>query len=172
MNLERQKEKFKYEKELDYVVGHLRHGHIEGIIEADSLEEAKKKLEEYEEKGLICEFGKVVIDDYECEDLEESRIPARIIEDEVKTEKCIKSERALPKPYEAYRHFKGKMYVVTDVAMHTETNDILVIYKRLSKTYARPLDMFLSEVDHEKYPDAKQKYRFEKVDVPTNAPTE
>lgn len=81
MNLERQK-KFKYEKELDYVVGHLRHGYIEGTIEADNLEEAKKKLEEYEKKGLIREFGKVVIDDYECEDLEESRIPARIIEDE------------------------------------------------------------------------------------------
>lgn len=74
--------KFKYKKELDYVVGHLRYGHIEGTIEADSLEEAKKKLEEYEEEGLICEFGNVVIDDYACEDYEESSTPARIIEDE------------------------------------------------------------------------------------------
>lgn len=50
--------KFKFEKELDYIVGHLRYGHIEGTIEADSLEEAKKKLEEYEKKDLLCEFGK------------------------------------------------------------------------------------------------------------------
>lgn len=42
--------KFKFKKELDYVVGHLRYGHIEGIVEADNLEEAKKKLEEYEKK--------------------------------------------------------------------------------------------------------------------------
>ena len=55
--------KFKFKKELDYVVGHLRYGHIEGIVEADNLEEAKKKLEEYEKEDLLCDFGKVVIDD-------------------------------------------------------------------------------------------------------------
>ena len=59
--------KFKFKKELDYVVGHLRYGHIEGIVEADNLEEAKKKLEEYEKEDLLCDYGKVVIDDYSCE---------------------------------------------------------------------------------------------------------
>ena len=47
-----------------------------------SLEEAKKKLEEYEKKDLLCELGEVVVDDYECEDFEKSSTPARIIEDE------------------------------------------------------------------------------------------
>lgn len=64
-----------------------------------------------------------------------------------------------------YRHFKGKLYRVFSIAYHTETGEKLVIYCDIKGlvTWARPYDEFISEVDHEKYPDVEQKYRFELV---------
>lgn len=65
-----------------------------------------------------------------------------------------------------YRHFKGGIYVVTDIAVHSETEEPMVIYKSFDKpnlVWCRPLSMFLSEVDHEKYPEVKQLMRFERI---------
>lgn len=63
-----------------------------------------------------------------------------------------------------YRHFKGDYYLVTDVAIHSETQEEYVIYRKLygdCSLWIRPKDMFLSPVDREKYPDCPQEYRFQ-----------
>ena len=67
-----------------------------------------------------------------------------------------------------YKHFKGDLYLVEDLAQYSEDDTQLVIYRALyedTKLYARPLDMFLSPVDREKYPDVEQEYRFEEQHI-------
>lgn len=67
-----------------------------------------------------------------------------------------------------YKHFKGNYYIVEDIATHSETGEQCVVYRSLygnGKLWVRPVRLFVDEVNHEKYPNITQKYRFELQDI-------
>ncbi len=83
------------------------------------------------------------------------------------------------KPGDIVRHFKREtlneeelrankyLYEIVGVAVHSETREEMMVYRALyddGGMYVRPLQMFMEETDHVKYPEIKQKYRFEKVE--------
>ena len=79
----------------------------------------------------------------------------------------MENTRTLPVPGDFYRHFKNRMYQIVAIAYHSETEEAMVVYQAQygeKKVWVRPLAMFMEEVDHVKYPDVIQKYRFEKVE--------
>ena len=98
-------------------------------------------------------------------------IEHKTLDDAIKFIELVEPERSL-EPYSKWRHFKGTIAEVITVCKHSETGEELVVYRCTGNhgqtnhsdgVYARPKEMFLSEVDHEKYPDVKQKYRLVKI---------
>ena len=87
--------------------------------------------------------------------------------DEFRTGQQILADMARDKMVgREYRHFKGNAYVVDQVAVHSETSELYVVYHSVSdpgKVWVRPLDMFNSKVDKAKYPDVEQELRFQPV---------
>lgn len=74
-------------------------------------------------------------------------------------------DRPIPQKGEKYRHFKlGKIVTIIGISRHTETEEISVVYEYEGHIWNRPLEMFMSEVDKEKYPNVEQKYRFELIE--------
>ena len=72
------------------------------------------------------------------------------------------------KIHRVYRHFTGDYYLVEDVARHSETDEEMVVYRKLygdGGLWVRPKQMFLEEVDRAKHPEASQRYRFELQEI-------
>lgn len=68
-----------------------------------------------------------------------------------------------PQVGEIYQHFKGNIIKIIAIGIHTETKEEMVVYEHDNNIWIRPMEMFLSKVDHKKYPDIKQEYRFKKL---------
>ena len=67
-----------------------------------------------------------------------------------------------------YQHYKGDKYIVVGTGTHSETLEEYVIYRALygdGKVWIRPMSLFLDEIDHQKHPGIKQKYRFQELHV-------
>lgn len=118
-------------------------------------------------ESTICKFQQLHIE--ESEDFSndgelEENCDLALLTRHFKKESNYNFDRPLPVAGQKYRHFKtGKVVTVIGISRHTENEEVLVVYEYEGTIWNRPLGMFMSEVDRNKYPNSKQKYRFELI---------
>jgi hypothetical protein len=144
------------------------------FVDTDNIPYTKDEFlealtEVVEEESPLGRFQQLHIEESKDFDLEFEDVPncdlASLTRHFKKDNISTEFDRPLPKKGEKYKHFKiGKIVTVIGISRHTETEGLTVVYEYEGMIWSRPLEMFMSEVDRKKYPNAAQKYRFEKVE--------
>lgn len=142
-----------------YFVDNDKYPYEDWELESALLDEITTMVESYAVHQLHIEQSEDFVIDGELEENCDLALLTRHFRaDNISTE----FDRAIPQKGEKYRHFKlGKIVTIIGISRHTETEEMSVVYEYEGHIWNRPLEMFMSEVDKEKYPDAKQRYRFE-----------
>lgn len=132
---------------------------IEGKLNANII----KKIIDKSIGCVMQQFHMEESESFELDGEDEENCDLALLTRHFKKDTPTEFDRPLPKAGEEYRHFKiGKIVTVIGIGRHTETEEVSVVYEHEGTIWNRPLDMFMSEVDREKYPNAEQKYRFER----------
>lgn len=118
-------------------------------------------------ESTICKFQQLHIEeskDFSNDGELEENCDLALLTRHFKKESNYDFDRPLPVAGQKYRHFKiGKVVTVIGISRHTENEEVSVAYEYEGTIWNRPLGMFMSEVDRNKYPNSKQKYRFELI---------
>lgn len=142
-----------------YFIDNDKYPYEDWELENALLDEITTMVESYAVHQLHIEQGEDFVIDGELEENCDLALLTRHFKKDVD----YNFDRPIPQTGEKYRHFKqGKIVNIIGICRHTETTEISVVYGCEGHIWNRPLEMFMSEVDKKKYPDAKQRYRFER----------
>lgn len=140
------------------------------FVENDEIEDVanfKNRISELcvESEDIIQQLHIEESEEFEADGELEENCDLALLTRHFKKDVDCNFDRLIPQKGEKYKHFKiGKIVTIIGISRHTETEEISVIYEYEGHIWNRPLEMFMSEVDKEKYPNAEQKYRFELVE--------
>lgn len=138
------------------------------LLEVEEIECAESFIESFSKELESDKYQQLHIEeseDFELDGEDKENCDLALLTRHFKVHTPTEFDRPLPLKGQKYKHFKiGKVVTVIGLSRHTETEEVSVVYQYEDTIWNRPLDMFMSEVDREKYPDAMQKYRFELVE--------
>lgn len=140
------------------------------FVENDEIEDVanfENRISELcmESEDIIQQLHIEESEEFEADGELEENCDLALLTRHFKTDVDYNFDRPIPQKGEKYKHFKiGKIVTIIGISRHTETEEISVVYEYEGHIWNRPLEMFMSEVDKEKYPNAEQKYRFELVE--------